>query len=60
MKRFEIWAAFEDGITAKVETHKSVKHAQAVIDAMDNQNRRDIAEGYGFPHGAPNYSIREV
>lgn len=60
MKRFEIWAAFEDGITAKVETHKSVKRAQAAIDAMDNQNRRDIAEGYGFPHGVPTYFIKSI
>lgn len=60
MKRFEIWASFEDGITVKVETHKSAKRAQIAIDAMDNANERDIAEGYGFPHGVPAYYIKEA
>ena len=58
MKKFEIWATFEDGIEAKVETHKTIKSAQAAIDAMNHQNRRDLAEGYGFPHGVPTYTIR--
>ena len=60
MNKFEIWASFPDGIEAKVETHTSAKRAQIAIDAMDNANRRDIAEGYGFPHGVPKYSIRTV
>lgn len=58
MKKFEIWATFEDGIEIKVETHKTAKNAQTAIDAMNNQNRRDLAVGYGFPHGVPTYSIR--
>ena len=60
MKHFQIWASFPDGTTAKVEAHTSAKRAQAAIDAMDNANRRDLAEGYGFPHGVPTYSIREA
>lgn len=60
MKRFEIWAQFDDGITAKVETHKSAEHAQAAIDAMENEDRNDLACSYGFPHGIPAYSIKEV
>jgi hypothetical protein len=59
MKRFEIWASFEDGITAKVETHKSMKSAKIAIDAMNHANKRDIAEGYGFTHGVPVYTIKE-
>jgi hypothetical protein len=58
MKKFEIWAKFEDGVEAKVETHKSLKSAQAAVDAMNNHNRNDLACGYGFPHGVPTYEIR--
>lgn len=58
MKKFEIWATFEDGLEVKVETHRTAKSAQAAIDAMNNRNRRDLAVGYGFPHGVPTYSIR--
>ena len=58
MKRFEIWAMFEDGTETKVETHKSIKSAQAAIDAMNNHNRIDAAIGSGFPHGIPTYVIR--
>lgn len=59
MKRFEIWAEFTDGIETKVETHKSIKRAQNAVDAMNAENRNDIACGYGFPHGVPTYTIRE-
>jgi len=58
MKKFEIWATFEDGLEVKVETHKRMEHAQAAIDAMNNHNRVDLATGAGFPHGVPSYSIR--
>lgn len=58
MKKFEIWAKFEDGLEVKVETHTSVKRAQNAIDAMNNHNRNDVAVGYGFPHGIPTYTIR--
>lgn len=58
MKKFEIWASFEDGIEVKVETHKTMRCAQSAIDAMEHANKLDIAEGYGFPHGVPVYSIR--
>ena len=58
MKKFEIWATFEDGLEVKVETHRTAKTAQTAIDAMNNRNRRDLAVGYGFPHGVPTYSIR--
>lgn len=57
MKKFEIWAAFEDGIEARVEVHKSLKTARNAIDAMNNANKRDLSEGYGFPHGVPTYYI---
>lgn len=55
---FEIWALFENGMEVKVETRKSLKSAQAAIDAMDRANLNDIAEGYGFPYGVPAYIIR--
>lgn len=58
MKKFEIWAQFPDGSEAKVETHKSVKGAQAAIDAMNNHNRVEASIGYGFPHGIPTYTIK--
>lgn len=57
-KRFEIWATFENGKEVRMETHKTMKSAQAAVDAMDNRNQRDLAEGYGFPCGVPAYSIR--
>lgn len=57
-KKFEIWATFENGKTVKVEVHKSLRSAQAAIDAMNNRNRNDLAEGYGFPCGVPSYSIK--
>ena len=59
MKKFEVWARFEDGIQAKVETHTSLMRAQNAIDAMNNQNRHELAEGYGFTHGIPTYYIIE-
>lgn len=58
MKRFEIWAKFEDGIEAKVEVHKNRRAAQAAIDHMNASNQNDLAAGYGFPHGVPTYEIR--
>lgn len=58
MKKFEIWANFPDGISVKVETHSNIKSAQNAIDAMNNSNKNDIAEGYGFPHGVPTYTIK--
>ncbi len=58
MKKFEIWAKFEGGLEVKVEIHKTLKSAQAAVDAMNRANRNDLAEGYGFPHGIPAYIIR--
>ena len=57
MKRYEVWAKFNDGLNVLVETHKTENNARAAVDAMNNQNRRDIAEGYGFTHGVPKYYI---
>ena len=58
MKKFEIWATFGNGLTVKVETHKTKKAAQSAIDAMNNHIRNDLAVGYGYPYGVPTYSIR--
>lgn len=58
MKRFEIWAEFPDGFEAKVESRKSLKQASNAVDAMNAANRNDIACGYGFPHGVPEYIVR--
>lgn len=58
MKRFEIWAEFPDGCEAKVESRKSLKQASNAVDAMNAANRNDIACGYGFPHGVPEYIVR--
>ena len=58
--RYEIWATFEDGITARVESHKSMRNAEAAIGAMEHMNRADLADGCGFPHGVPTYSIKKV
>ena len=58
-KRYEIWAEFPDGVEAKVECRESLKQASSAVDAMNHANQCDLAEGYGFPHGVPTYSIRE-
>lgn len=58
MKRFEIWAKFPDGLEARVEVHTSLRRAQSAVDAMSHANQRDLAEGYGFPHGVPEYVIK--
>lgn len=60
MKRFEIWANFPNGKTAKVETHRNLNRAQIAADAMNHANKRDIAEGYRFPDGCPVYTIATV
>lgn len=58
MKRFEIWASFKDGLTVRVESHKTMKAAQAAVDAMNNHNKNDLAVGCGFPRGVPAYTIK--
>ena len=60
MKRFEIWATFENGMSAKVETHKRMKSAELAVDAMNSKNLNDVAQGYGFPYGVPAYSIKTI
>lgn len=60
MKRFEILATFENGMTAKVETHKRMKSAELAVDAMNCKNLNDVAHGYGFPYGVPAYSIKTI
>ena len=50
----------ENGMTAKVETHKRMKNAENAVDAMNCRNRADIAQGYGFPCGVPTYSIKTI
>ena len=57
-KWYEIWAEFPDGVEAKIESWKSLKRANSAVDAMNHANQRDLAEGYGFPHGVPVYRIR--
>lgn len=57
-KLYEIWAEFPDGVEAKIESWKSLKRANSAVDAMNHANQCDLAEGYGFPHGVPVYSIR--
>lgn len=57
-KSYEIWAEFPDGVEAKIESWKSLKRANSAVDAMNHANQCDLAEGYGFPHGVPVYSIR--
>lgn len=58
--RFEIWADFASGASVKVETHKREKDAMNAVDAMNNHNMRELAAGYGFPHGVPAYTIKRV
>ena len=58
MKKFEIWATFENGMTVKVETHKTKKSALSAIDAMNAHNQYELSIGYGFPCGVPTYTIR--
>lgn len=58
MEKFEIWATFEDGHEAKVETHKTKKSALNAIDAMNRHNQYELSIGYGFPYGVPTYTIR--
>ncbi len=58
MKKFEIWATFENGVETKVETHKTEKSAQIAIDAMNRHNQYELSIGYGFPCGVPTYTIR--
>ena len=58
MKKFEIWATFENGMTVKVETHKTKKSALSAIDAMKAHNRHDLVVGYGFPYEVPTYTIK--
>lgn len=60
MKRFEIWAEFENGMTARVETHKRMKSAQNAVDAMNSKNLVEVAQGCGFPYGVPTYTIKTV
>ncbi len=57
-KWYEIWAEFPDGGEVKIESWKSLKRANSAVEAMSRDDRHDIAEGYGFPHGVPTYSIR--
>ena len=57
MKKFEIWAKFEDGIEVMVEIHKNIDCARNAVDAMNGRNRNDLACGYGFPHGVPTYYL---
>lgn len=57
-KWYEIWAKFPDGVEVKIESWKSLKRANSAVDAMSHADQRDLAEGYGFPHGVPTYSIR--
>ena len=57
-KKIEIWARFPDGIVKKIELASSLKSAQNAIDAMNHSNQRDLAEGYGSPHGVPEYFIK--
>lgn len=58
MKKIEIWATFENGIEAKVETHKTEKAALNAIDAMNAHNQYELSIGCGFPYGVPTYTIR--
>lgn len=58
MKKFEIWATFENGLTAKVETHKTEKSAQIAVDAMNARNQYELSIGYCFPYGVPTYIIK--
>lgn len=58
MKKFEIWAKFEDGIEVMVEAHKTLKNAENAVDAMNHRNEYELSTGYGFPHGVPTYTIK--
>ena len=58
MKKFEIWAKFEDGIEVMVETHKTLKNAENAVDAMNRRNEYELSIGYGFPYGVPTYTIK--
>lgn len=57
MKKFEIWATFENGTDVRVETHKTEESAQSAIDAMNHHNQYELSIGYGFPYGVPTYTI---
>ncbi|MCQ2507277.1 MAG: hypothetical protein MJ097_00650 [Dorea sp.] len=57
-KKYEIWATFENGMTVKVESHRSERSAQNAIDAMNHHNCIEVANGCGFPYGVPTYSIK--
>lgn len=57
MKKFEIYAKFNNGLEVMVERHKTEKSAQLAIDAMNRKNEYELSIGYGFPNGVPSYSI---
>lgn len=59
MKKVEIWARFEKaGIERYMETARSIEAAESAIGAMNNRNKNELAEGYGFPMGVPEYFVR--
>lgn len=58
-KKVEIWARFEKaGIEIYMETARNAEAAEIAIRAMNNRNKNDLAEGYGFPMGVPQYFVR--
>lgn len=58
MKKFEIWAKFDNGTEVLVERHKTERAANSAVDAMNAHNQYELSIGYGFPQGVPTYIIK--
>ena len=58
-KRVTIYIKLEDiAEPIKLETCKDRETAEAKIRCYERQDRYEISEGYGFPHGIPKYVIQ--
>lgn len=57
--RFIVTQQVGDFEPVKVVSLKSRNEAEAAIRIFERDDRNEMREGYGFPHGMPKYSIVE-
>ena len=59
-KKVLISIKLDDNRLVKLETCRNEEEAKARIARYEREDQQEIREGYGFPHGIPQYVITPV
>ena len=59
-KKVEIWMKVGEYAPVMLEVCRNIVIATIRIERYQHQDKREMEDGYKFPHGIPAYELKEV